>query len=323
MSLPKISLQALEAFERVAQSGSVQEAAREMGLSISSVSHHVARLEEQMGAVLFDRSSRPFVLTREGREALHHLSAGLNHLRRATSETAIGGLLGTRSLRIGIVDDFENNVAPELAVILASRMPKAKFAISMVLSHQAADLVRKGDLDVAIASETDVPGPGIESDLLLRDPFVVALSKGGAADAADLLAGEGGLPFLRFNRQHLIGRQIEAHLARNRISLADRYAFDSVQSIMAIIANGGGWSIITPVGFARAQGFSDGVDLHPLPIASFARAITLLSRDDFDRPTAQAIAGLFRQSVRRLAVDPVCTAYHWLRDGFGLIAPKD
>ncbi|MGJ8573130.1 MAG: LysR family transcriptional regulator [Hoeflea sp.] len=323
MSLPKISLQALEAFERVAQSGSVQAAAREMGLSISSVSHHVARLEEQMGATLFDRASRPFVLTREGREALHHLSAGLNHVRRATSETAIGGLLGTRSLRIGIVDDFENNVAPELAVILASRMPRAKFAISMVLSHQAADLVRKGDLDVAIASQTDASGAGIESDLLLRDPFVMALPKGKQSDAAALLAGEGGLPFLRFNRQHLIGKQIEAHLARNRISLADRYAFDSVQSIMAIIAHGGGWSIITPVGFARAQGFSDGVALYPLPIASFARAITLLSRDDFDRPTAQAIAGLFRQSVRRLAVDPVGTAYPWLRDSFGLIAPKD
>lgn len=323
MSLPKLSLQVLEAFERVARSGSVQEAAREMGLSISSVSHHVARLEEQLGVTLLDRSTRPFVLTREGRETLHHLSAGLNHLRRATSETAIGGLLGTRSLRIGIVDDFENNVAPDLAVILARRMPRAKFAISMVLSHQAADLVRKGDLDVAIASETDVPGPGIESDLMLRDPFVVALPKGGAFDVGDLLAGDDGLPFLRFNRLHLIGRQIEAHLSRNRISLADRYAFDSVQSIMAIIANGGGWSILTPVGFARAQGFSDGVDLYPLPIASFARQITLLSRDDFDRPTAQAIAGLFRQGVRRLAVDPVNVAYPWLRDSFGLIAPKE
>jgi len=321
VSLPKLSLQALEAFERVAQSGSMQEAAGEMGLSISSVSHHVARLEEQLGATLLDRSQRPFVLTREGREALHHLSAGLSHLRRATSETAIGGLIGTRSLRIGIVDDFENNVAPELAVILAGRMPGAKFAISMVLSHQAADLVRKGDLDVAVASRTEDGGAGVVSDPLLRDPFVVALPRDGEHDAAGLLAGEGALPFLRFNRQHLIGKQIEAHLGRNRISLADRYMFDSVQSIMAVIANGGGWSIITPVGFARAQGFSQGVELQPLPVASFARSITLLSREDFDRPAAQAIAGLFRQSVRRLAVDPVGTAYPWLRDTFGLIGP--
>lgn len=322
MPLPRISLQALEAFERVARSGSMQTAASEMGLAISSVSHHVARLEEQLGVTLLDRSSRPFALTREGREALHHLSAGLDHLRRATSQTALGGLMGTRSLRIGIVDDFENNVAPDLAVILASRMPRAKIAISMALSHQAADMVRRGDLDVAVVSESDDNGPGLQSQPMLRDPFVMAMPEDVGSDAAGLFSGDGPLPFLRFNRQHIIGKQIEAHLARNRISLADRYAFDSVQSIMAVIANGGGWSIITPVGFARAHGFSKGVRLHPLPIASFARTITLLSRHDFDLKASQAIAGLFRHSVRRLAVDPVGNAHPWLRDAFGVIGHK-
>ena len=46
MSLPKMSLQALEAFERVAQSGSVQKAARR---------------EKQPGVTPLNRSTRPFV----------------------------------------------------------------------------------------------------------------------------------------------------------------------------------------------------------------------------------------------------------------------
>ena len=142
------------------------------------------------------------------------------------------------------------------------------------------------------------------------------------ADLADLCGESPTLPFLRFNRQHMIGQLIEANLARNRISLADRYTFDSVQSIMAVIANGGGWSILTPIGLARAQGFSEGVILQPLPFASFTRRIALLSRDDFDRPTAQAIAGLFRQSVRRLALEPVIATYPWLAQSFALIAHK-
>ena len=171
MALPKLSLQVFEAFEQVARTGSMQLAAREMGLSISSVSHHVARLEEELGVVLLDRSSRPFELTREGREALHHLSAGLQHLRRATSETAVGGLLGTRSLRIGIVEDFESNVAPELAVALAGRMPRARLAISTVLSHEAPARVLGGKLEVAVAAEPqDLPGD-IRADPLLRDPL--------------------------------------------------------------------------------------------------------------------------------------------------------
>ena len=319
MPLPRLPLQALEAFENVARYGSMRIAAREMGLSISTVSHHVARVEEQFGASLLDRSSRPFVLTREGKEALHHLSTGLHHLRRATSQVSIGGLLGTRSLRIGIVDDFENNITPELAVILASRMPRARLAISMVLSHQATDLVRKGNLDVAIASEVEEGDAGLQRDPLLRDPFVMCVPDNSEAVPSSLFAGQSNFPFLRFNRQHLIGKQIESHLFRNRISLPDRFSFDSVQSIMSIVANGDGWSVITPVGFAQASAFSRRVRLHPLPIATFARKIILWSRDDFDRPIAQAIAALFRQSARRRAVDSINSTYPWLRESFFVI----
>ena len=49
MPLPRLPLQALEAFERVALTGSMRRAALELGLSISAVSHHVARLEAQLG----------------------------------------------------------------------------------------------------------------------------------------------------------------------------------------------------------------------------------------------------------------------------------
>lgn len=323
MSLPRISLQALETFERVAQSGSMQIAAREMGLSISSVSSHVSRLEEQLGIVLLDRSRRPFALTREGKEALHHLSRGLDHLRQATSETAIAGLLGTRSLCIGIVEDFESSVTPDLAVVLASRMPRARLSLRNVLSHEAPALLRNGTLDVAIVSEAEGSMPGIRSAPLLRDPFVVAMPIGEQSEPAALLKGQGDLPFLRFNPGHLIGKQIEAHLARNRVVLPERYAFDSAQSIMAIIANGGGWSIITPLGFMRAQRYSERVRLHPLPLAAFARRMTLLSRTDFDQPTAQAIAALFRQIAGRAVLDPFGETCPWLEGSFTLLESQD
>lgn len=323
MPLPKLSLQVLEAFEHVARTGSMQLAAQEMGLSISSVSHHVARLEAELGAVLFDRSSRPFGLTREGREALHHLSTGLRHLRRATSETTIGGLLGARSLRIGIVEDFESNVTPDLAVALAGRMPQASQSISNVLSHQAPDLLLSGKLDVAIASEASDRPDDVLAEPLVRDPFLLAAPFEMEADVTDLMQGRSALPFLRFNRTHMIGRQIDAHLSRYRLALPDRYAFDSAQSIMAVIANGDGWSVITPLGYMRAQRYAPRVRLHPLPIAAFARRLSIMSRSDFDPTTAQAIAALVRDSIRQLVIAPMVAPHPWLSKGFVTIGPAD
>ncbi|MGR3493358.1 MAG: helix-turn-helix domain-containing protein, partial [Shimia sp.] len=54
-----MSLQALEVFESVARIGSLQGAARELNLSVSSVSHHIGRLESELGTTLLDRSKRP------------------------------------------------------------------------------------------------------------------------------------------------------------------------------------------------------------------------------------------------------------------------
>ncbi|MEM1163677.1 MAG: LysR family transcriptional regulator [Pseudomonadota bacterium] len=321
MPLPRFSLQVLEAFEHVARLGSMQAAAQELGMSVSTVSHHVARLEAQLGAVLIDRSSRPFSLTREGREALHHLSQGLQHLRRATSETAIGGFLGARSLRIGIVDDLESNVAPDLAVVLAGRMPRARLSITTIPSHEAPDLLRKGLLDLAVASETADRAQGILADPIVSDPFVLAAPSDVSGDPATLMASGDSLPFLRFNAEHLIGRQIEAHLARNRVSLPNRFAFDSVQSILAVIANGDGWSMITPLGYVRARRYAGRVRLHPLPIPAFARRVSLMSVEAFERPIARAIAGLLRDSVQRAAVVPVRAEYPWLSGAFSIHEP--
>ena len=318
MPLPRISLQALEAFERLARSGSLQGVAHEMKLSISSVSHHIARLEEQLGLTLLDRSTRPFRLTREGKQTLHHLSQGLFHLRRATNETEISGLLGTRSITIGIVEDFESNVTPELAVVLARQVPQAKLSIQNILSHEAPTLLLKGEIDVAVASKDADHAPGLVSIPLVRDPFVLAVPKDTDVDAADLFAGKSDIPFLRFNKNHLIGKQIEAHFSRNRIALPDRFSFDSVQSIMAIISNGEGWSVMTPLGFVRGRSFSQSVQLRPLPIAAFARTINVMSRSDFDNPTMRAITGVLHQIVGRRTVEPACGAYPWLVEQFAL-----
>lgn len=320
MSLPRVPLQVLDTFERVAQSGSMQLAAIELNLSISTVSHHIARLEDELGVTLFDRTSRPFDLTQEGKQVALHLAKGLFHIRRATSETAISGLLGTQSLKIGIVEEFESTVTPELAAVLTKQMPRATLSIRNVLSHDASNLLRKGEIDLAVASAPNTLINGIVSEPLLSDPFVVARPHRAVIGDAENLFQEDDLAFLRFNPQHLIGKHIEAHLARNRIELPSRFVFDSVQSIMAIVANGAGWSIITPLGFMRAQRFAARVQLEPLALPAFARKIVLMTREDFDVDAGQALALLLRQIIEREVVAPACEAYPWLN---GLLVTQD
>jgi len=116
----------------------------------------------------------------------------------------------------------------------------------------------------------------------------------------------------------MIGMQVEAHLARCRIDLPHRFSFDSAQSMMAVVAAGEGWAIMTPLGFMQAKRFADRVMIEPMTIAAFSRTITIAAQSDFDPQTKQAITTLLREVIRREVVEPACQHYNWLSGSFML-----
>ena len=67
-------LNELFVFDVAARAGSFSKAARELGMTQSAVSHHIASLEATLGTPLFDRIWRGIALTEAGRE-LHHAAA--------------------------------------------------------------------------------------------------------------------------------------------------------------------------------------------------------------------------------------------------------
>ncbi|WP_237080591.1 LysR family transcriptional regulator [Myxococcus xanthus] len=61
------SLSNIEAFVRAAEHGDFTRAARKLQLTASAVSRRIARLEEELGVVLFQRTTRAMQLTEDGR----------------------------------------------------------------------------------------------------------------------------------------------------------------------------------------------------------------------------------------------------------------
>lgn len=95
LQVAPISADMLCAFLKVAESGSVSNAAKELGIGKSMVSKRVAALEEKLQATLFSRSTRKIVLTPAGeayrefaQRALDEMAAGVERLRSLRSELA-------------------------------------------------------------------------------------------------------------------------------------------------------------------------------------------------------------------------------------------
>src|SRR6202171_6566164 len=78
------SLNGLRAFEAAARHLSFTQAASELNVTQTAISHQIKRLEEELGVRLFVRQNRARTLTPEARDYLPGIRAAFNDLRLAT-----------------------------------------------------------------------------------------------------------------------------------------------------------------------------------------------------------------------------------------------
>ena len=175
MHRSKLTLKSLELFRETARCGQVQSVAQAAGLSVSTVSHHLRQLEHTLGVQLLDHARRPMALTPEGAAFLDHIDVPLDLLRKAEGAALTGRLSDIRNLRLALIEDFEDEVAPDLARQLARDMPACRFLHLTRPSHDILALLDSRAVDLGLATRPDTEPEGIREWPLLRDPYVVAL----------------------------------------------------------------------------------------------------------------------------------------------------
>lgn len=318
MARPKLNLRALEMFESAARTRSFARTAEEMNCAVSSVSHHLKRLESQLGVALFDHARRPVSLTPAGLAFQRRIADGLHAIRLGVSETSFTRMDEFLDLRIAIVEEFENVVATELLVALSERLPRARFKLTIQPSYDALARLRARQIELAIVTEPTDLSDGFLSSPLLRDPFVLAAPKDHPETPEQLMRGDSDLPFLRYNPEHVIGRQVAAHLRRRSIALDNRFEIDSNQSILGVVAKGKGWSLTTVIGYMRAARFHDQVRLHPPPGPAFARYISIFTLPDFSAQMTRLVSDHVRALVEADIVRPAIDQYDWLAERLSL-----
>ena len=111
-------------------------------------------------------------------------------------------------------------------------------------------------------------------------------------------------PLIRYTTRHLMGRQIDEHLVAEGLRLEYRFELDSYHSILAMVAGGAGWSILTPLAVMRAGRFRDAVDIIALPLAPLSRRISLIARRDALFGMPAEIAERIRPLLEELVVAP-------------------
>ncbi|WP_439360673.1 LysR substrate-binding domain-containing protein [Bradyrhizobium sp. DASA03007] len=123
--LSNVPISAIRAFEAAARTGSFRDAANELHLTPSAVSHAIRKLEDTLRTVLFERSARSVRLTPAGENLMRHTGAAFDQLRRGLEEVAARG---PQLVRVHSAPSFAAQwLAPRLAQFLAA-YPKLDYA---------------------------------------------------------------------------------------------------------------------------------------------------------------------------------------------------
>ena len=320
-TLPKgVTLRALELFDATAQAGTLADGARRIGLSLPAASQQISNLEAALGVELFDRAHRPLQLTLAGRLVLRRARDAMGQLRQAQAELAVLDIAQIGHLHLGVIDDFDAEITPDLVIALTQNLRDCHFSLTTGPSHEITAMLTQRVLDIVVAAAPQDAVAGATEHPLLRDPYVLAVPRGFDLPKGREMEALSALPFLRYDRAQFMGRQIEAHLARHRVHLPERIEIDSNQSIMALVAAGLGFSITTPLAVIRARAFLTKVELHPLPLAAMSRRISLFAPADGTMPVATDIAGMLKAIMRTRAILPAREVAPWLGDSFAVMS---
>lgn len=198
-----LDVRRLRLLRELAHRGTIAAVAEALAFSPSAVSQQLSALEREAGVALLERTGRRVALTPAAHNLVRHAEAVLAHLEQAAAELAESRRGPAGPLRIGTFPSAARVVIPPALVLLAERCPELEPMVAEVDPAGVADLLRAGELDVALVHDYDfVPAPaesGIDSEPLFAEAMYLATTAPGPgtlaahSDAPWILATHGTL----------------------------------------------------------------------------------------------------------------------------------
>jgi LysR family transcriptional regulator, hydrogen peroxide-inducible genes activator len=240
-----MELHQLRYFCAVAETGSFSRAAEQSHVAQPSLSQQILKLEDELGARLFDRLGRSVRLTELGKAFLPRARAVLRELEAARGDVVERKESVAGPLCVGVIPTIAPYFLPPQLTAFTRQFPQAQLTVIEEITPVLLDRLRASVVDVAILA-LPVRGHEFEAFPLLTERLFAALPK------KHTLANRRSVslrdlrkePFLLLRDGHCF--RDTAVAACDRARLNPQIVFESGQfsSILSMVGAGMGVSIV-------------------------------------------------------------------------------
>ncbi|MFU0828425.1 MAG: HTH lysR-type domain-containing protein [Lachnoclostridium sp.] len=137
-------------FNKVAETGNISKAAKDLYISQPAISKAITKLEESLGIHLFIRTSRGVRLTEEGNTLYEYTKSAFDTLNQGEAKIKRINELGIGHIRIGVSTTLCKYILLPHLKDFVSTNPHIKITIQCQSTFQTLDLLERGKLDIGL-----------------------------------------------------------------------------------------------------------------------------------------------------------------------------
>lgn len=282
----------LRYFLAVARAGSFVKAAEAEGVAQPSLSQMIRRLEDDLGAPLFDRMGRTVRLTAYGEALLPHAETVVREMELARQAVEAGKSPERGRVRLGVIPTLLPGAAAPAVREFEQRYPEIRLELDEQVTERLIEKLRLGDLDLALVALPLKHDEIVCSDLF-REPLLAAvapdhpMAKTGPVSLARLK----GEKLLLLREGHCLREDVLEACTRARADFETSFESDQLDSLLALVETGFGVSL-TPATAARRN---SGCRFLPLEPQAVRRVGYALARGHHMLPAQRTLVRFLKQ----------------------------
>lgn len=272
------SMDQLQVFTVVVETGSFSAAARHLGKTQSTISSAIANLEIDLGVTLFDRTSRNPALTQAGRTLLTEAHAVLERCLSLGAHAA--SLADANPAELTLAIEIPYNTVMPVLVDFEREFPYVDLTIRNPTYGDVSDLVKRGEANLGVAFAQ--PGYPPELTFVQLGKLIMAH----VTHPAHPLASLDAVTFadLHAHRRLAFSAHADKLPTTEYLRATRTWQAESYLALMEMVSNGLGWATLPRqlIREALAKG-----ELVELQLAAYPHTDWLVGVDLLWRATGQ------------------------------------
>jgi len=184
-----MNLQQLEYVIAVKDTGNFSEAADKCNIGQSTLSTMIARLEAELGIMLFDRSTKPVTVTKEGLEMIQQMriiSQEVSLLKEMVFSLK-GEIRG--NIHLGVIPTIAPYVLPSFFEKFTRKFPMLNITISEMTTQNIVNAIKNREIDMGLLA-LPIEDPDLRELPIYNEGFVLydctGMSRGKLVNASDI-----------------------------------------------------------------------------------------------------------------------------------------